>query len=81
MVRIEKHYTFEGPGGKATLQDLFEGRRQLIIYSFMFARVPGWPTAGCRGCSLFTGNVGHLAHLHALSTSLALVSRAPASKY
>ncbi len=78
MVRIEKEYVFEGPGGKVRLTDLFEGRRQLIIYHFMFAPdVDGWPSAGCPGCSLVVDNIGHLAHLHARDTSLALVSRAP----
>jgi predicted dithiol-disulfide oxidoreductase (DUF899 family) len=51
MVRIEKDYAFEGPGGKVRLLDLFEGRRQLIVYHFMFAPdVNGWPAAGCPGC-------------------------------
>jgi predicted dithiol-disulfide oxidoreductase (DUF899 family) len=78
MVRIEKDYVFEGPEGKARLLDLFDGRRQLIIYHFMFAPgVHGWPSAGCDGCSLFVDNIGHLAHLHARDTSLVLVSRAP----
>jgi predicted dithiol-disulfide oxidoreductase (DUF899 family) len=78
MVRIEKDYVFEGPEGKASLLDLFGGRRQLIIYHFMFAPgVHGWPSAGCDGCSLFVDNIGHLAHLHARDTSLVLVSRAP----
>jgi predicted dithiol-disulfide oxidoreductase (DUF899 family) len=78
MVRIDKDYVFEGPDGKASLLDLFDGRRQLIIYHFMFAPgVDGWPSAGCEGCSLFVDNLGHLAHLHARETSLVLVSRAP----
>jgi predicted dithiol-disulfide oxidoreductase (DUF899 family) len=78
MVRIEKEYVFEGPGGKVRLQDLFEGRRQLIIYHFMFAPdVEGWPSAGCPGCSMVVDHIGHLAHLHARDTSLVLVSRAP----
>jgi len=78
MVRIEKDYVFEGPEGKASLLDLFDGRCQLIIYHFMFAPgVHGWPSAGCDGCSLFVDNIGHLAHLHARDTSLVLVSRAP----
>jgi predicted dithiol-disulfide oxidoreductase (DUF899 family) len=78
MVRIEKDYVFEGPEGKASLLDLFDGRRQLIIYHFMFAPgVHGWPSAGCDGCSLFVDNIGHVAHLHARDTSLVLVSRAP----
>jgi predicted dithiol-disulfide oxidoreductase (DUF899 family) len=78
MVRIDKDYVFEGPEGKASLLDLFEGRRQLILYHFMFAPdVHGWPTAGCDGCSMFVDQVGHLAHFHARDTSFALVSRAP----
>jgi predicted dithiol-disulfide oxidoreductase (DUF899 family) len=78
MVKIEKEYVFEGPDGQVSLLDLFEGRRQLIVYHFMFAPgVDGWPSAGCDGCSMFVDNVGHLAHLHARDTSFALVSRAP----
>ncbi len=66
MVRIEKDYVFEGLDGKANLLDLFEGRRQLIIYHFMFAPVvEGWPEAGCPGCSFFVDQIGHLTHLHA----------------
>jgi predicted dithiol-disulfide oxidoreductase (DUF899 family) len=78
MVEIDKEYVFEGPDGEASLLDLFAGRRQLILYHFMFAPgVDGWPSAGCDGCSMFVDNVGHLAHLHARDTSLVLVSRAP----
>ena len=78
MVRIDKEYIFEGPNGKASLLDLFDGRRQLIVYHFMFAPgVGGWPTAGCPGCSMVVDNIGHLAHLHARDTSLVLVSHAP----
>src|SRR5688572_6901734 len=51
IVRIDKNYVFEGPEGSASLLDLFEGRRQLIVYHFMFAPdVHGWPSAGCEGC-------------------------------
>ena len=78
MVRIEKDYVFEGSDGKASLLDLFEGRRQLILYHFMFAPgVRGWPDAGCDGCSFFVDQIGHLSHLHARDTSFVLVSRAP----
>ena len=78
MVRIDKTYRFEGPSGEATLLDLFEGRRQLILYHFMFAPgVEGWPEAGCPGCSMVMDQVGNLAHFHARDTSFALVSRAP----
>jgi len=78
MVPFDKSYVFEGPQGKASLLDLFEGRRQLLLYNFMFAPgVDGWPTAGCPGCTMFVDQVGHLAHFHARDTSFALVSRAP----
>jgi predicted dithiol-disulfide oxidoreductase (DUF899 family) len=81
MVRIDKDYVFDGPengGGKVRLLDLFEGRRQLIIYHFMFAPgVNGWPTAGCPGCSMVVDHFGPLAHLHARDTSLVLVSLGP----
>lgn len=77
MVRIDKGYTFDAPNGKVGLVDLFEGRRQLVLYHFMFG-----PTraAGCPGCSWFVDQVGHLAHLNARDTSFALVSRAPIAK-
>jgi predicted dithiol-disulfide oxidoreductase (DUF899 family) len=72
---------FEGADGGVSLLDLFEGRRQLVVYHFMFAPgAPGWPDAGCDGCSMFVDNVGHLAHLHARDTSFALVSSASPAK-
>jgi predicted dithiol-disulfide oxidoreductase (DUF899 family) len=77
MVRIEKGYVLEGPGGKTSLLGLFEGRRQLILYHFMFG--PN-QEAGCDGCSMVADSVGHLAHLHARDTSFAMVSRAPLTK-
>jgi predicted dithiol-disulfide oxidoreductase (DUF899 family) len=76
-VRIEKDYVFEGSDGEARLVDLFDGRRQLIVYHFMFG--PN-QEVGCDGCSMFVDQVGHLAHLHARDTSFALVSRAPLAK-
>jgi predicted dithiol-disulfide oxidoreductase (DUF899 family) len=80
VMPIEKDYVFEGPNGNVRLLDLFEGRRQLIVYHFMFAPgVDGWPEAGCPGCSYFADQIGHLAHLQARDTSFALVSRAPAA--
>jgi predicted dithiol-disulfide oxidoreductase (DUF899 family) len=78
MVRIDNDYVFEGPDGPARLVDLFAGRRQLLLYHFMFAPgIEGWPDAGCDGCTMFVDQIGHLAHLHARDTSFALVSRAP----
>ncbi len=77
MVRIETDYTFHGRDGEASLADLFDGRRQLVIYHFMWA--PDWDL-GCPSCSGFADQIGHLAHLHARSTTFAAVSRAPYSK-
>jgi predicted dithiol-disulfide oxidoreductase (DUF899 family) len=78
VVEITKHYAFQGLDGAASLRDLFEGRRQLILYHFMFAPgVEGWPSAGCPGCSMFVDQVGELAHFQARDTSFALVSLAP----
>jgi len=75
---VEKEYRFEGPAGAASLLDLFEGRRQLIVYRFFFEPgVAGWPESGCRGCSQVADQVAHLAHLNARDTTLAFVSRAP----
>lgn len=74
MVPVDKPYLFDTPDGEATLLGLFEGRRQLIVYHFMFHRDRG---EGCPGCSFLVDNIGHLAHLHARDTTLALVSRAP----
>src|SRR5262245_5550549 len=66
IMEIDRAYAFEGPEGKASLLDLFEGRRQLILYHFMFAPgVDGWPDAGCSGCSFFVDQIADLAHLAA----------------
>jgi predicted dithiol-disulfide oxidoreductase (DUF899 family) len=77
MVLIDKDYAFEGPDGTASLPGLFEGRRQLVIYHFMFS--PDWD-AGCRSCSSFSDNIGHLAQLNGAETTFAAVSRAPLAK-
>jgi len=78
---VEKEYVFEGPNGKASLLDLFEGRRQLIVYRFFYdPDVSGWPDRGCPGCSLVADQVAHPAHLNARDTTLAFVSRAPQAK-
>lgn len=75
---VEKTYMFDGPKGKVSLLDLFEGRRQLIIYrAFFEPGVHGWPEHACVGCSMVADQVAHLAHLNARDTTLAYVSRAP----
>jgi len=78
MVEITKPYLFDGPEGKVSLVDLFHGRRQLILYHFMFAPgASGWPDAGCDACSWYADNVGNLSHLHARDTSFVMISLAP----
>ena len=75
---VEKAYRFESPDGPVGLLDLFDGRRQLIVYRFFFEPgVDGWPERGCGGCSFLADQVAHLAHLNARDTTLAFVSRAP----
>jgi predicted dithiol-disulfide oxidoreductase (DUF899 family) len=73
MVEYSPDYEFEGPDGVVKLPDLFRGGRQLILYHFWFPP-DGEP---CGGCSMFTDQIGHLAHINARDTTLALVSTAP----
>jgi predicted dithiol-disulfide oxidoreductase (DUF899 family) len=73
MVRVDADYVFEGRDSKAGLLDLFDGRRQLVIYHFMLG--PGEDP--CVGCASLTDNVPNLAHLHARDTMFVLTSRAP----
>lgn len=80
MVRVETDYIFDSERGPVRLIDVFEGRRQLILYHFMFAPgVEGYPNAGCSGCSMFTDNIGQFAliHLAQRDVSFSLVSLAP----
>jgi predicted dithiol-disulfide oxidoreductase (DUF899 family) len=79
MVEITEDYVFEGPDGKVRLDDLFDGRRQLIIQHFMFD--PEWDD-GCPSCTagLDEVNVGLIRHLNARETSFAVVARAPIAK-
>jgi len=76
--KVEKNYVFDGPNGKETLADLFDGRSQLVVYHFMFA--PEWE-GGCKSCSWwadnFERNVIHLAHR---DVTMVAISRAPIDK-
>jgi predicted dithiol-disulfide oxidoreductase (DUF899 family) len=78
-VKIDKEYMFDGPDGKETLAELFDGRSQLIVYHFMFG--PAWEE-GCRGCSYladhFDGANWHLPHR---DVTFVAVSRAPLSEF
>jgi predicted dithiol-disulfide oxidoreductase (DUF899 family) len=77
MVKLEKEYVFDGPNGKRSLKDLFDGRRQLIVYHFMFD--PEWED-GCSGCTSYVDNLGDLSAVNARDTSFVLISRAPLAK-
>jgi predicted dithiol-disulfide oxidoreductase (DUF899 family) len=83
---VEKKYEFDGPKGKVSLLDLFEGRHQLVVYRAFYE--PGittyakgttrkYPQVGCVGCSFGADQVSNLAHLNARDTTLAYASRAP----
>jgi predicted dithiol-disulfide oxidoreductase (DUF899 family) len=77
MVKIEKAYVFDGPNGKQSLDALFEGRRQLIVYHFMFD--PAWDK-GCSGCTGWVDALGNLSPLKDRDTTFVVVSRAPLAK-
>jgi len=77
MVKLEKEYLFETPTGRRSLGDLFEGRRQLIVYHFMFD--PEWDK-GCSGCTGYVDALGDLSLLSARDTTFTLISRAPLAK-
>jgi predicted dithiol-disulfide oxidoreductase (DUF899 family) len=73
--RVEKEYIFDGPAGKETLAELFDGKRQLIVYHFMFG--PGWKD-GCPHCSFWADHYDSVTiHIGQRDTAFAVVSRAP----
>src|SRR5919206_5016288 len=77
-VQVNKEYVFDGPDGKQTLLELFDGRSQLIIYHFMFD--PTWD-AGCLHCSFWADNFNEIiVHLNQRDTTMVVVSRAPYRK-
>ena len=71
---VEKRYELEGPDGKVALSDIFEGRRQLILYHHMLKKDDPSP---CSGCGMFTDNVGNIVHLNQRDTTFAIVAVAP----
>ncbi len=77
MVKVTKQYTFDGPQGKVSLLDLFEGNRQLIVHHFMFR--PDWD-AGCPGCTGHVNAIGDISVLEKRATRYVIVSRAPLEK-
>src|SRR6185295_2122711 len=77
-VAVDKRYEFDGPKGKASLLELFDGRRQLILYRAFFEPVVhGLPEHACQGGSMVADRVAHVARLNARDTTLAFASRAP----
>jgi predicted dithiol-disulfide oxidoreductase (DUF899 family) len=77
-VLVDKKYLFDGPNGKQTLSDLFDGRSQLIVYHFMYD--PNWD-AGCPSCSFWVDNFnGIVVHLNQRDVTMIAVSKAPYSK-
>ncbi|MEO8629108.1 MAG: DUF899 domain-containing protein [Betaproteobacteria bacterium] len=77
MVKIEKDYTFDGPNAKVSLASLFDARRQLIAYHFMFD--PAWEN-GCPGCTGYIDSIGDISMLNDRDTTFVVVSRAPLAK-
>ncbi|WP_378949301.1 DUF899 domain-containing protein [Mesorhizobium sp. ANAO-SY3R2] len=76
--RVTKAYDFDGPNGKVTLAEAFDGRSQLVVYHFMFA--PEWEN-GCKSCSFWADNFnGIVQHLNQRDVSFAAISRAPLAK-
>jgi predicted dithiol-disulfide oxidoreductase (DUF899 family) len=78
MTKVRNDYRFIGPAGEMSLIELFEGRRQLILYRFFYSPdVENWPDGACSGCSLFADSVTHHAHLAARDTTLVFATAAP----
>src|SRR5436853_7278817 len=83
-MEVTKHYSFEGPDGRVGFEDLFDGRRQLIVYRAFYgpavttyAEGGSYPERACVGCSFVADQVAHPAHLNARDTTLVFASRAP----
>jgi predicted dithiol-disulfide oxidoreductase (DUF899 family) len=77
-VKVDKNYIFDGPAGKQTLSELFDGRSQLVIYHFMFG--PDWQ-AGCPHCSHWADNFNSIiVHLNQRDVTMIAVSRTPLAK-
>lgn len=77
-VKVDEEYVFEGPDGKKTLSDLFDGRSQLYVYHFMFGT--DWDE-GCVSCSFWADNFNpNVVHLNHRDVSVVAVSKAPIEK-
>jgi len=77
-VAVDKEYIFDGPNGKETLSELFDGRSQLIVYHFMYD--PNWD-AGCPSCSFWADNFNNIiVHLNQRDVTMIAISKAPYNK-
>ena len=77
-VAVDKEYVFDGPNGKETLSELFDGRSQLIVYHFMYD--PIWD-AGCPSCSFWADNFNNIiVHLNQRDVTMIAISKAPYNK-
>jgi predicted dithiol-disulfide oxidoreductase (DUF899 family) len=77
-IAVDKKYVFDGPNGKQTLSELFDGRSQLIVYHFMYD--PNW-AVGCPSCSFWADNFNDIiVHLNQRDVTLIAISKAPYSK-
>jgi predicted dithiol-disulfide oxidoreductase (DUF899 family) len=77
-IKVEKNYVFDGPDGKTTLAELFEGRSQLVVYHFMFA--PDWERP-CRSCSFWADSFNAVVtHLNHRDVTFVAISRAPSER-
>jgi predicted dithiol-disulfide oxidoreductase (DUF899 family) len=76
MVEVDGSLALDGPDGRLTLLDAFEGRRQLIAYYFMW--YPGKPAPEqCEGCTWCTNEVAELAYLHSRDITYAVLCQGP----
>ena len=77
-VQVNKEYVFDGPNGKQTLSELFDGRSQLIVYHMMYD--PTWD-APCPSCSFWADNFNNIiVHLNQRDMTMIAISKAPYSK-
>jgi predicted dithiol-disulfide oxidoreductase (DUF899 family) len=76
MVEVDPFTKVTGPNGSATLLDIFEGRRQLIAYYFMWHA--GRPAREqCQGCTWTTSHMRELSYFHARDATFAVIAQGP----
>src|ERR1700722_4729119 len=76
MVEVDATIPVTGQDGPVPLLDVFEGRRQLIVYYYMWP--PGQLAADqCEGCTFFNGQVSELSYLHSRDVTFATFCEGP----